>query len=210
MSADEGNAIKVRVDFVDRGGYAESLTSDASGTMGGGAPGSGDGGSSQNSPANGAPSISRTALVGQTLTADTSGIADSDGLTVVSYSYQWISYDSSSDSNPADATGSKCTLVAANTGKSIKLRVTFTDDAGNAESLTSAATAVIRAPLTGDFTRVPGSHDGETASILELTFNKSPDLSFRTLRFHAFTVEGGAVRQGNSSSKAATSAGRSP
>ena len=58
VSADEGNAIKVRVDFVDRGRYAESLTSAASGTVGGGAQGSGDGGSSQNSPATGAPTIS--------------------------------------------------------------------------------------------------------------------------------------------------------
>ena len=133
--------------------------------------------------------------MGQTLTADTSDIADSDGLTVVSYSYQWISTDGSSDSNLADATGSTYTPVTANTGKSIKLKVTFTDDAGNAESLTSAATDVVQAPLTGDFTQVPASHDGESALILELTFSESPLLSFRTLKFHAFTVDGGAVRQ---------------
>ena len=113
----------------------------------------------------------------------------------MSYSYQWISTDDSSDSNPADATGSTYTLVAAKTGKSIKLRVTFTDDAGNAESLTCAGTALIRAPLTGDFTQFPASHDGEGASILEITFSESPDLSFRTRKLHAFTVEGGAVRQ---------------
>ena len=78
--------------------------------------------------------------MGQTLTADVSGIADSDGLTGVSFSYQWISTDGSSDSNLADTTGSTYTFVTANTGKSIKLQVTFTDDAGNAESLTSTAT----------------------------------------------------------------------
>ena len=38
--------------------------------------------------ATGKPTISGTARVGQTLTADTSGIADADGLATVSYSYQ--------------------------------------------------------------------------------------------------------------------------
>ena len=42
----------------------------------------------QNSPATGAPTISGTAQVGQTLTADTSGISDADGLTNLAYSYQ--------------------------------------------------------------------------------------------------------------------------
>ena len=45
----------------------------------------------ENSSAIGAPTISGTAQVGQTLTADTSGISDADGLTNVSYSYQWLS-----------------------------------------------------------------------------------------------------------------------
>ena len=38
-------------------------------------------------PAGGAPSIMGTAQVGETLKADTSGIADANGLTNVSYSY---------------------------------------------------------------------------------------------------------------------------
>ena len=41
-----------------------------------------------NTPATGAPSISGTAQVGETLTADTSGIADEDGLENVAFSYQ--------------------------------------------------------------------------------------------------------------------------
>ena len=41
-----------------------------------------------NSPATGAPTISGTPQVDQTLTAGTSDIADEDGLTKVSYSYQ--------------------------------------------------------------------------------------------------------------------------
>ena len=42
-----------------------------------------------NTPATGAPAIGGTPQVGETLTASTSGIADADGLSRVSYSYQW-------------------------------------------------------------------------------------------------------------------------
>ena len=42
-----------------------------------------------NTPATGAPTISGTAQVGQTLTAATSGIMDTDGLTSPGYTYQW-------------------------------------------------------------------------------------------------------------------------
>ena len=45
-----------------------------------------------NSPATGLPTISGTVQVGETLTADTAGIAD--GLANVSYTYQWLADDS--------------------------------------------------------------------------------------------------------------------
>ncbi len=147
-AADEGNTIKVRVDFTDRGGYAESLTSAPTASVTSAVEGSSGGETPQNSPATGAPTINGTAQVGETLTADTSGIADSDGLTNVSYSYQWIANDGNSDSSITDATDSSYTLAAADEGKTIKVRVDFTDDAGNAETLTSATTgAVAGAPL---------------------------------------------------------------
>ena len=47
----------------------------------------------QNTLATGLPTITGTAQVGETLTADTSAIADADGLTNVSYSYQWMADD---------------------------------------------------------------------------------------------------------------------
>ncbi len=148
LAADEDNAIKVRVDFTDRGGYSESLTSAATASVTTAVEGSGGGETPQNSPATGAPTISGTSLVGETLTADTSGIADGDGLTNVSYSYQWIANDGNSDSNITGATGSSYTLVAADEGKTIKVRVDFTDDGGNAETLTSAATGEVAARPT--------------------------------------------------------------
>ena len=99
----------------------------------------------ENNLATGAPTITGTAQVGETLTADTSGIADTDGLTNVSYSYQWVANDGTTDADIADATDSTYTLLAADEGKTIKIRVPFTDDAANEESLTSAATGAVAA-----------------------------------------------------------------
>ena len=93
-----------------------------------------------NSPATGQPTISGTAQVGQLLTADTSGISDDDGLDNVSYSYQWLT---SRDAEIDGATSSAYTVQSSDNGKVIKVRVTFEDDAGNDESLTSIGTAAV-------------------------------------------------------------------
>ena len=49
-----------------------------------------------NSAAQGAPTISGTAQVNETLTAGTSGITDANGLDNVSFTYQWIRVDTDS------------------------------------------------------------------------------------------------------------------
>ena len=59
-----------------------------------------------NTPATGLPTISGTVQAGETLTADTAGIADADGLANVSYTYQWLADDDAI----AGATGSTHTL----------------------------------------------------------------------------------------------------
>ena len=92
-----------------------------------------------NTPATGAPTISGTAQVGQTLTADTSGISDADGLDNVSYGYQWLADDAEIDG----AKSSTYEVQSSDNGKVIKVQVTFTDDGGSDESLTSAGTAAV-------------------------------------------------------------------
>ena len=76
--------------------------------------------------------------VGQTLTADTSGIEDPNGVPN-RFSYQW----KAGDSDIPGATGSTYTLQAADNGKTFKVEVSFTDDAGYKESLTSGATPAV-------------------------------------------------------------------
>ena len=106
-------------------------------------------------PATGAPTITGTAQVGQTLTAGTTAIMDADGLTSVSYTYQWIRVDGGTETNISGATASTYTLVAADLGTTIKVRVSFTDDASNAETLTSAATAAVSAVVPADWSLKP-------------------------------------------------------
>ena len=193
VDADEGKTVKVRVSFTDRGGYAESLTSDATDAVSFAVQQQ-----VANSPATGALAISGTAQVGETLTADTSGIADADGLSNVTYSYQWVASDGTSDTDIAGATGSTYTLVDADEGRTVKVRVSFTDDADNGETLTSAATDAVTAaliPLTVSLENNPALHNGTDVFTFEIRFSEEFALSFRNLKFDAFTVTGGTVKK---------------
>ena len=82
--------------------------------------------------------------MGETLTAGIGDIADVDGLPTTfpgDYTFQWLRVDADGVSNQTligtDAT--TYTPVAADTGKKIKVQVTFTDGGGTAETLTSVA-----------------------------------------------------------------------
>ena len=88
-----------------------------------------------NSPATGGPGIIGSLLAGETLTATTENIEDEDGLTGAVFAYQWLR----SDTDIEGAISSTYTMTDDDAGKAIQVRVTFSDDAGNEESLTSYA-----------------------------------------------------------------------
>ena len=144
-----------------------------------------------NSPATGAPTITGTAQAGHTLTADPSGIADSDGLVNAAFVYQWLA----DDANVAGATGSSYTPVPIDVGKAIKVRVSFTDDARYEETLTSAAVYIQPPPLHGGFdaSTAPDSHDGSASFSFEIHFSEEPDLGYANVRDHVLTVAYGDV-----------------
>ena len=48
-------------------------------------------------------------------------------------------------------------------------------------------------PLTASFLRIPRSHDGSREFVFRLQFSEEIPLSYKTLRDHAFDVEGGSV-----------------
>ena len=107
-----------------------------------------------NSAPTGTLGISGFPRVGDVLTASVGDIADADGLTGARYEYQWVRVDGTGESDIALANGPTYRLAGADLGKTVKVRVRFTDDAGSAESVTSAAfpdggvlaTAVCKAP----------------------------------------------------------------
>ena len=134
-SSEQGKTIQVQVTFTDDADNQEILTSEATVAVA----------AKPNTAPTGLPTINGTPQVDQTLTADTSNIADEDGLTNVSYEYQWIAGGTDIDG----ANGSSYTLTASEQGQTIQVRVTFTDDSDNQETLTSAATVAIM-PQAGD------------------------------------------------------------
>ena len=152
--ADEGKTVKVRVSFTDDAGNEETLTSAATDAV--------EAATQPNNPATGAPTISGTAQVGETLTADTSGMSDADGLSNVSYSYQWLADDAAI----AGATANTYTLADSDEGKTVTVQVRFTDDAGNDEAVTSGATDTVaskpNSPATGAPTISGTAQVGET------------------------------------------------
>ena len=105
-----------------------------------------------NTPATGEPTISGTAAAGQTLTASTTGISDTDGLPSA-FTYQWKRVDSDGMSNPTNigTNSATYTLTDSEVGKKVLVEVSFTDNATNSEGpLVSAAypsTGTVKAPI---------------------------------------------------------------
>ena len=185
-ASEQGKTIQVKVTFTDDADNQESLTSAETLAVA----------AKPNTAAAGEPTISGTPQVEQTLTADTSAISDEDGLGNVSYQYQWLA----DDAEIAGATGSTYILADADEGKTIKVRVTFNDDAGNAESLTSMATTAVAARpaetptilLTASFANVPADHNGENFTF-QLNFSENVEAGYARIRDHALTVTGGSI-----------------
>ena len=137
VEADQGKYLRVRVSFQDDDGNSETATSDTTGPVS----------AEANESATGQPTISGTAQVGEDLTAGTSGISDGNGLTTVSYSYQWLRGETAAaaGSEIAGGTSATYTVVEADQGKYVRVRVNFQDDDGNAETATSDATGPVSA-----------------------------------------------------------------
>ena len=101
----------------------------------------------------GAPTIVGEAIGGSTLTADISAIQDENGLARVKFYYQWLSSDGGTITDLQGATESRYTLKLADEGRTVSVRVSFTDRHGYAESLESVPTApvvgVANSPASG-------------------------------------------------------------
>ena len=144
---------------------------------------------SPNNPAGGQVTITGDLEVGESLTADTSGITDADGLTGVSYNYQWIREMGGTETEIPGANAFSYRLTDADAAHHILVRVSFIDDAGNAETLTSDPTLRIGVvPVAVSFGRSAYSvNEGETVTI-EVGLDQDPE---RTVTIPLTTTHGG-------------------
>ena len=155
IPADEGFTFQVRVSFTDDADYEQTLTSAATVAV---AP-------PPNTEPTGLPAVTGTPQVGETLTAGTSAIDDADGLTNATFEYQWLHNQSVLDANTGTyyyinvempgETGSTYTLAPADKGRTFAVRVSFTDDRGHSESLTSRSTVIVAARPNSEPTGLP-------------------------------------------------------
>jgi hypothetical protein len=128
-----GARLRVVATFHDRDGVTESVTSVPTEAV-----------TNVNDGPSGAPVLSdATPARGQVLTALTGSIADPDGLVGVTFAYRWQQEIGGNFVNIANATGPNFTPGAAQVGRRLQVVVSFTDDHGTNESLTSAPSAAV-------------------------------------------------------------------
>ena len=128
----------------------------------------------------------------------TATLTDDDG---VSGSTTWA-WHRSPDGTSAwaaitGAASASYTPVTADVGRYLRATASYTDDADNAESLTSAATeAVVAADsLTASALGVPTSHDGSTTFTFELRFSEEIVISYLDFSGSVFQITGGTVEK---------------
>jgi Ca2+-binding RTX toxin-like protein len=127
---DIGGVARVVIYYTDAGGTVESATSAATAAI-----------SASNDAPTGGVSITGTATENQVLTADTSTLADSDGLGTLHYDWQRDTGSGFASIGAADQ--ATYTLGDSDVGGSIRLVVSYTDGQGFANSVTSASSAAI-------------------------------------------------------------------
>ena len=162
---DRHNKVKVRVTFDDDAGTTERAVSNAYPS---------DGtvlhADATNRAATGKPAISGRPRVTQTLTAGLGTIMDSNGLPdnfPDDYSLQWIRVDGTTETDIEDATSQTYTLAGDDEGKRVKVRVSFIDDLGFDEVLTSTVYPdSTRTMAISDTTSGLVSNLGETGGLL--------------------------------------------
>ncbi|MCP4474815.1 MAG: hemolysin, partial [Gammaproteobacteria bacterium] len=116
-----GSSITVTVSYTDAGGTGESLTSAEVGPV-----------ANTNDAPVGLLIIEGTPSQGETLSVNTTGISDADGLGA--FSYQW----QADGADIAGANEASYTLTQNEVGSQITVIVSYTDSGGTSESLTSA------------------------------------------------------------------------
>ena len=128
---DVGQTLRVQVSYRDQRGADERLISDATLAV-----------TNVNDEPTGSVSIDGTAEEDQTLTANTDTLADDDGLGTLNYQWQ-RSTNSGGFGAIENATSRTYTLGDGDVDREVRVQISYTDDGGMDESLTSAATTAV-------------------------------------------------------------------
>ena len=139
--SDVGGVVRVVVSYTDGQGFAESATSAATAAI-----------ANVNDPHTGGVAVTGTTTENQVLTANTSTLADADGLGTLHYQWQ---RDTGSGFTNVGTDQATYTLGASDIGGVVRVVTSYVDQQGTAESATSAASATIIAangPHTGTVT----------------------------------------------------------
>ncbi len=115
-----------------------------------------------------APSISGSATVGSTLTAD-QGVWSGDG-SAQTFDYQWQSCDPSSSCTDVGTDSNQYTVAQSDIGNTLVVAVTATDDTGTSGAVTSNPTAVVPGAPSNNSSAVDlWERDGRTRCSLPIT-----------------------------------------
>ena len=151
-----------------------------------------------NNPATGKPGIDGTPQVGQTLTTTAGSMADDDNLPATTfpegYSFQWVQVDGPTETEISGATSQTYVPVAADVGRTLKVKVTFTDGGGAEEMLTSDETgAVIALPAVTPTLDSPEAFfaNGALRYRFDLRLSEGVSIPHEEMRDHAFSVTNG-------------------
>ena len=168
---DEGRRLRVQVAYTDDDCYGQTTADSTDNTFATGL------------------TLGGTAQVGQTLTAVTDDIKDTDGLpSSPSFTYQWTRVDADGVSNPEDIAGAMSrtyTPVGDDQGKRVRVTVRFADRDGNREVVGALSGTIAEAPVVVVFDRA--SVNGR---VLTVTMNEALDEA-SVPAASAFAVSGG-------------------
>ncbi|MBD5804304.1 Bifunctional hemolysin/adenylate cyclase precursor [Azoarcus sp. Aa7] len=129
--AQVGKVITVTASYTDGFGTLEQISSEPTTAV-----------INVNSTPTGVVAIDGLAAQNQTLTANTTNLADADGLGTLSYQWE-VSTDGATWATVAGATGSSLALTSANVGQYYRVAVSYTDGFGTQESVTSTTSEIV-------------------------------------------------------------------
>lgn len=128
-----------------------------------------------NSPPTGSVTVSGDVTVGSTLSS-TVDITDTNGISS-GFTYQWVISDTSDGTynNITDATDTTYVVQESDYNKFIRLQISYTDDAGNTEIVSSTETDSVSPSVS--YSMITPKTSIEVGDTISTTLSTSPDLS---------------------------------